>query len=334
MKRLAPLLLPFVLASPAVAADGVAILRRIEAKTGVVWDMPPSDATTSLPSETGSPRAALYQKWTIDESRGQTLTDQWLAGSNFPSVRLRVRTLDPAGKSPRTRVDQPFKLEIEIAGLLSDLDLPLTASRLLIQRHLVPSNTGTETLRVPSGAFSSAYLRDNGRTMLPFTASALTAKDPTMARGEELFEIHTLSGVGRLPTQLASARVQVLPVASGTIHGIRQGDKLDGGTLPQLTLTLTDLYPRSASHLLLFKGRQINGVEPVVLNSCVIDSDSCENRRIQVGDLASKITSDGFHTLALVSDTIYGRELLCEPVTFQANHPQRHAAELAHATQP
>lgn len=322
-------LLAAALPGTVLADEAVTILRRTEAKTGVVWDMPPTPQAAGFLADAAKQRTALYEQWLIGANPSETLVDQRLAGASLPSVHLKIRTLDPDAKTPRTRVDQGFNVDIEISGLLSGLDLPPSMSRLLLERHF-GAHTANPFANAPQ---SRGFLTDNGKTSLSFPASAITAADPTKAQGEEVFVVHTLTGNGKLPTQLATARVQVLPVASGEIHGIRQGEKLDPSSPPDLTISLTDLYPNSETHLLLFKGRHFNGTEPTVLATCPIRSEHCENRSLSVTGLASKLSGGGFHTLALVSDTIYGRELLCDPITFQAS-PAENPAEIAQSTQP
>lgn len=327
--RASCLLLAAALPGSVLADEAVTILRRTEAKTGVVWDMPTTPQAAGFLANASKQRTALYEQWLIGGNPSETLIDQRIAGANLPSVRLNIRTLDPDGKTPRTRVDQGFYVDIEISGLLSGLDLPPSMSRLLLERRLTADANSSSANPLQARGF----LTDNGKTSLPFPASALTAADPTKAQGEEVFTVHTLTGTGKLPTQLATARVQVLPVASGSIQGIQPGATLDPSAGVDLTISLNDSYPTSETRLLLFKGRQFNGTEPTVLASCPLQSEHCENRSLTVTDLASRITSEGYHTLALVSDTIYGRELLCDPITFQAS-PAEKTAEIAQSSQP
>jgi hypothetical protein len=328
--RASCLLLAAALPGSVLADEAVTILRRTEAKTGVVWDMPPTPQAAEFLASASKQRTALYEQWLLGGNQAESLVDQRIAGANLPSVRLNIRTLDPDGKTRRTRVDQGFNVDIEISGLLSGLDLPPSMSRLLLERQLV-AGTGTSAAATPPQA--RGFLTDNGKTSLSFPASALTAADPTKAQGEEVFTVHTLTATGKLPTQLATARVQILPVASGSIDGIQPGATLDPSAPVDLTISLKDLYPTSETHLLLFKGRHFNGTEPAVLASCPIQSEHCENRSLTVTDLASRVTSEGYHTLALVSDTLYGRELLCAPITFQAS-PAKPPVEIAQSSQP
>jgi hypothetical protein len=148
-----------------------------------------------------------------------------------------------------------------------------------------------------------------------FPVSGLTANDPTKACGEEHFVIHALSEDSNAQSQIASAMVQVWPVASGEIKGIKSGDKLRF-EVPQIELILNDLYPRSDTYLMLYKGTQVAGAEGRIVNAFPMDRDASESHVLRISELESKIEEDGIYTLALISETVFGRELLCSPVTF------------------
>lgn len=296
------------LSGGARAADPVDLVRQTTGAGKVVWDMPAVGGRLPEVMFPGK-QSTLSQYWSIDGSTGgEHLLDEKLAGAYIPSATLRVTTLDPDGRTPRTRVDQPFTVDLHISGLLAGPGFPRSASSVLLERRL-----GGES-------HARGYVSDNGRTSLRFEASSLTAKDPTKARGVERFVVHALSGGGDTAGPLASATLEVLPVASGSIRGIRHGATLRG-RVPTLTLDLRDLYPKSDTRLLLFKGTQIQGVEGTPLKSVVIDLETCAHRKLTLHDLGSQLSAGGTYTLALVSDTVYGRELLCDPLTFHLIRP-------------
>jgi hypothetical protein len=112
--------------------------------------------------------------------------------------------------------------------------------------------------------------------------------------------------------------VQVWPVASGQIKGIANGDNLRF-QLPRVELILNNLYPRSDTRLMLHKGRQYQGVEGQLVAAFPMDRDEAESHVLHVSDMDSKLGEDGEYTLVLVSETVFGSELLCPPVTFNIN---------------
>jgi hypothetical protein len=322
MKTLLPLLLIGVVRADVQPELGVTFIRQQQA-AGVVWDMPvkPGDGFPSAPDLTRS--GTLYQLWSLGTTQAEeSLVDQKLVGSYLPAAELRIKTLDPQGRVPRTRVDQPFTVEIGINGLISGAGLPRAATSVLLERHLASYPSGDAALE-PSQVRANdpqgcGYISSNGRTVLRFPASSLAAPDPTKAFGEEHFVIHTLSD-GSLPqTQIASGIVQVWPIASGAIHGICPGETLSG-PIPDIGLELKDLYPRSESHLMLFKGTQFNGTPGTIVKSHLLDGETGESTRLHITGLGDLTATGGTYTLALVSDTVYGRELLCDAVTFHVS---------------
>ena len=324
MKKIIPFLL-LIGSGLANAQSGayVNLIRQYQQGNGVVWDMPAATAGTSpsaLALETGG---ALFQLWTIEQAAAKDyLLDQKLVGAYLPAADIKVTTLDPYARIHRTRVDQPFVVEINVSGLLTGLDLPLAASSVLLERHLGSYQADQSALApslVTAGVpASSAYLTTNGKTVLRFESSSLKAADPTKASGEEHFVIHALSDGTTTQTQIASGFVQVWPVASGAIKGIATGDQLRF-QMPKVELLLNDLYPRSDTYLMLYEGAQINGAEGAIMNAFPMDRETSESHVIAVSNLNSRITKNGTYTLALVSETVFGRELLCDPVTFTVN---------------
>lgn len=320
MKKLIPLLILTALPAVAGLADNIHFIRQNQQDTKIIWDMPvdsKGQAPSALALESGG---ALFQLWSISSSPPRDyLLDQKLVGAYLPKAAIKVVTLDPNGTVPRTRVDQPFRVEIQISDLLTGSEFPLAASSVLLERHVAsytPEQTVLDPVGVISGTpLSSGYLSANGQHVMAFPASALTASDPTKASGEEHFVIHALAD-GTIPqTQIASAMVQVWPVASGEIKGISSGDQIRF-QLPQVELLLHDLYPRSDTYLLLFQGTQITGTDGTIVKAFPMDRDVSASQVLRVSELESKLTDDGDYTLVLVSETVFGREMLCDPVTF------------------
>lgn len=324
MKSILSILLQGALHAGAQTTGYTNFVRQNQQGLGVVWDMPVAatgSATSALALESGG---ALFQLWTIETKTAKDhLLDQKLVGAYLPTADIRVTTLDPNGRVPRTRVDQPFTIEINVTGLLTGAGLPQSSTSVLLERHLgayPEDQTIFDPEQVVSGQpYSSAYISSNGKTVLSFPVSSLTASDPTKATGEEHFVIHALSDGTLTQTQLASAHVQVWPVASGEIKGIKNGDKLRFKT-PPLELLLNDLYPTSDTYLMLYQGTQVNGAEGKLVKAFPLpDRDTSESHVLSVSELDACIEEDGSYTLALFSDTVYGREFLCDPVTFSIN---------------
>lgn len=327
MNRAVSILLLSTLHASAGPEGYVNFIRQNQQADGVVWDMPvesKGSAASALMLQRGG---ALFQLWTVEQSTAKDyLLDQKLVGAYLPVADIRITTLDPYPKIPRTRVDQPFVVDINLSGLLPVTDFPQASTSVLLERHLGnydAEQTSLEPAKVVSSMpFSSAYISSNGKTSLRFDASSLTASDPTKASGEEHFVVHALSDGSLTQTQLASGFVQVWPVASGEIKGVKTGDEFRFQA-PQVELLLNDLYPRSDTYLMLFEGTQVTGATGSVVKAYPVDRETSESTVISVNELDSKITKDGTYTLALLSDTVFGRELLCETVTFHVRRTIR-----------
>lgn len=305
----------------AQSSNYVNFIRQTQQGTGVVWDMPVVATGTANSALTLETKGSLFQLWTIDQTKAlDYLLDQKLVGAYLPTADIKVVTLDTNGKVPRTRVDQPFSVEVNIGGLLSGVDFPLASTKVLLEQHIQSYTAGQTTLN-PATVLSNTplytgYIAANGKTVLKFPASSLKATDPTKAWGEEHFVIHALPDGSITQTQIASGMVQVWPVASGQIKGISNGDQIRFQT-PQIELIMNDLYPRSDSYFMLYEGSSVNGIPGTIVKAFPVDRDTSASTVLSVTELDSKFKSDGTYTVALISQTVYGTELLCPPVTFQ-----------------
>jgi len=320
--KLASLLLALTTASAfSQSSNFVNFIRQTQQGTGVVWDMPVAATGTAASALTLEANGSLFQLWTIQQSPAKDyLLDQKLVGAYLPTADIKIVTLDPNGTIPRTRVDQPFSVEISIDGLLGGSGLPIASTQVLLEQHIASYQTGQTSLDattvLSNTPLYTGYIAANGKTVLKFPASSLKATDPTKAAGEEHFVVHALSDGSISQTQIATGKLQVWPVASGQIKGIANGDLIRFQS-PQIELIVTDLYPRSDASFMLYEGSSINGVTGTLLKAYPNTSDVPNSNVIPTNELDSKLTKDGTYTVALISTSVYGPELLCPPVTFQ-----------------
>ncbi len=286
----------------------------------VIWDMPVVPVGMGISPLSLDSAGSMFQLWTIESASARSfLLDQKLVSTYLPIASITVTTLDPYPRAVRTRVDKPFTVTTKVQGLVPPKNNQKEQSSVLFSRYLGNYPADAPVLNpadvVAGTPFSSAYISANGETTLNFPASQLTIPNVIKATGEEHFTVNVLPGQGWPLTQIASASVQVWPIATGSISGIASGDQLRF-QLPQIELILNDLYPRSDTYLLLFKGTTINGQAGTVVASFPLNSETSQSRVVRVPPLDSRIATDGTYTLALVSDTVYGRELLCNSVSF------------------
>ncbi|MES2925047.1 MAG: hypothetical protein V4819_26055 [Verrucomicrobiota bacterium] len=286
----------------------------------VEWDMP-VEATGTASSALELPaKGSLFQLWSIDQATVKDyLLDQKLVGAYLPKADIKITTLDPYPLVRRTRVDQPFSVEIQVADLLTGTGMPDAATKVLLEQHVqsyVDGNISLDPSVVAANTpLHSSYITQNGSTVMSFPAASLKASDP----GEEHFIVHALSDGTTTQSQIASAKVQVWPLASGAIFGITQGEELEY-MIPKLQLNLNDLYPRSDTYLMVYEGAykagEINGVQGKLVKAFPMDRDRSLSTILEVTELSSAIGADGAYTIALMSETVFDTRLLCEPITF------------------
>jgi hypothetical protein len=296
-------------------------VRQTQQGSGVVWDMQNVAATGTAPSvlllENGG---SLFQLWTINQTIGKDhLLDQKLVGAYLPKADVKITTLDPYAPRTRTRIDQPFTVEIQVSDLLSGTSIPTAASKVLLEQHIQSYAAGQSTidptLVAANTPLSSAFITQNGTTTLKFNASSLTATNPLKASGEEHFIVHALADGAVTQSQIASANLQIWPIATATIGGIINGGEYRN-VIPTVQLDLKDLYPRSDTYLMLYEGTGTSGGKGTLVKALPWDSDVPNSLLTTSDELNTLITKDGTYTIALMSETVFDTRLLCETITF------------------
>ena len=163
MKSIVSLLLLAATPVMASASDNIHFIRQRQQDTGIIWDMPVNvrgQSPSALALENGG---SLFQLWAISPAPARDyLLDQKLVGAYLPKATMKVVTLDPDGKIPRTRVDQPFRVEIEVSDLLTGAQYPLAASSVLLERHAASYGL-QETALDPKGGETKAPVQRQSR---------------------------------------------------------------------------------------------------------------------------------------------------------------------------
>jgi hypothetical protein len=312
------LLCVLLLNSPAFAAgEGfVNFIRQTQQETGVVWSMPVDSKGSAASPLVLEGKGSAFQLWTVDQATAQDyLLDQKLVGAYLPVASVAVTTLDTTGKVPRTRADQPFTVTYQISGLLAGAGLPDAATRVLMEHHAVAYPDGKTSIPLTTALSGkpadSAYIATNGTAMLSFPVTTVKAKDPTNASGEEHFVIHALSDGTLSQTQIASALVQIWPVASGSISGVTNGQVIRYNA-PPLTMTLKDLYPSSYTWLQVYPGEPKLNSEGVSVegSQLVLDQDIPHSDILSVSRYDKAFPEDGTYTIELLTETPFGIDRL------------------------
>lgn len=312
------LLFGLLLSTPAFGEEEpfVNFIRQTQQDTGVVWSMPVTSSGSAASPLVLEGKGSAFQLWTIEQATTtEYLLDQKLVGAFLPVATVSVTTQDPYTKVARTRADQPFTVTYQVSGLLAGAGAPEAATRVLMEHHGVNYAADQKSIPLTSALsgkpLESAYISTNGTATLNFAVTSLTAKDPTQATGEEHFVIHALGDGTLSQTQIASACVQVWPVASGVISGVTDGQRIRYNA-PPLTLSLKDLYPSSYTWLQAYPGQPKLNSEGVKLegSQLVLDQDTSHSDILSVSGYDEAFPEDGTYTIELLTETPFGIDRL------------------------
>ena len=325
----------FVSVLAADAEDGVVYtnyIRQFQTPTNVVWD------ASSMVEEAGSresdlainPGGARFELWTVANTSTPTshLLDTAYVGTYVPVATVTIRSEDPY-IIPRTRVDRPFYVDIKVDGLLIGPTDPPASKAVKLTRHMQSygaDGTGIDLDRTQASLVSQVFVDENGTQTItvPGMGTAVTGAGSKI-RGEERFTVFSLEdsrmaadGVTYVvpETQIASKTIQIWPVADGVITGIAQNE-LIRYQLPQLTITLNDLYPSSTTYAQVYMGEaQLGTHGRIVPGSAITINDSVPVDKVLVLDEYHEVfDEDGRWTMELLTVTPFGIDRLAY-VTF------------------
>ncbi|RYD25203.1 MAG: hypothetical protein EOP87_24835, partial [Verrucomicrobiaceae bacterium] len=263
-----------------------------------------------------SPYNSRFELWTVATNPTQShLLASVYVGPFVPAASLVIRSQDPYPVITRTRADHPFHVDVHIEGLATSPSDPPILRSVNFLRHSQgygPGGTGANLNRYDATPVSSTPVNTNGLQTHSYTSSAVPSTDPLKKRGEETFRIMTVAD-NSVPTRLVppetiiSASVQVWPVADGSITGLVSPITV-GSTVPEVTITLNDLYPKSTTWTRVYKGQPQAGVTGTILPGTTVTLDDAipHDRVLKTDNYASAITSAGLWTMETVTETPFG----------------------------
>lgn len=290
-------------------------IRQVQFPTGVAWDVSVEALGQQLSALAIDPGGARFELWTVD-STGPTsyLLSSSYVGTYVPVASVTIRSDDESSAIPRTRADRPFYVDVKVSGLLSGATDPEPSKSVKFLRHVQSygvEGNGIGIDRTQAILLTQSSISTNGTQNLTFVLNSVPGADRSKVRGEERFTVFSLEDYQAPESVLSSQYIQIWPVADGSISGISNGEQLRF-LLPQVTLTLNDLYPFSTTYAQVYKGMpqlgmsgtQVNGSQRIVNEPAPIDKTLV----IDPEDLAEALTSDGVWTLELVTVTPFGVE--------------------------
>ncbi len=310
-------------------------VRQVQYPTGVVWDASVNEKGQQLSELPIDPGGARFELWTVNSDPLTVyLLDSTYVGTYTPVATSRVVTEDPVAENmtPRTRADRPFQIWMNVGGLLSGETDPAASKAVQLTRHVQSYGVNGSGENVdPSQAtmLTNVEVTGNGEFLLNYGLSSVPAQDLSKRRGEERFAIHSLEdsqneGTYYVPaSQLTAAKIQIWPVATGNVVGVDTGDTVRY-KMPQLTITLDDLYPSSTTYAQIYKGAPALGTTGTVVpgSAIVVNEATPLDRVLIIDNYDDVITEDGVWTMELLTETVFGVDRL-HYVTFTADRTMK-----------
>jgi hypothetical protein len=298
-------------------------IRQIQYPSMVQWDSTVVPSGQQLSALAINPGGARFELWTVS-SVGPTsyLLGSTYVGTYVPQATVTIRSEDKTSVIPRTRADRPFYVDYTVSGLLSGEDDPDASKSVKFLRHVQSygvKGTGVNIDRTQATLLSQSYVDVNGSQTLSFALNSVPGADRSKVRGEERFSFFSLEDYQAPESQIASEFIQIWPVADGSIAGITD-NQLIRYTMPQLTLTVNDLYPNSTTYAQIYSGTAALGTTGTVIpGSALVVNDSVpQDRVLVVNNYDSVVPSDGTWTIELLTQTPFGIDRLAY-VTFKVD---------------
>lgn len=295
-------------------------IRQVQFPGGVAYDASVAPSGQDLSQLAINPGGARFELWTVS-SEGPTsfLLGSTYVGTYIPVASVVIRSEDTTSPIPRTRADRPFFVDVTINGLLSGATDPEPSKSVKFLRHVQSygeDGTGVGIDRAQASLLSQSSLNSNGTQTLTFPINAVPGADRSKVRGEERFSVFSLEDYQAPEQLLGSQFIQIWPVADGSISGI-SSNQFIRYRLPQVTVTLNDLYPSSTTYVQVYQGNPRLGVTGrIVPGSALVVKESVPQDRVLVLNGYDEVfDADGRWTMELLTTTPFGIDRLAY-VTF------------------
>jgi len=298
------------------ASASVDFIEQVDLATGLVYQVyvdgpeePGSKNGNQLsPMPVGSSGSTyqLYAKG-LDPDNTVYLLDEKYVAPYTPEAIIAITSEDPHS-TPRTRADEPFNVDISVAGLLEPgEDVPEAALNVYFSE--LTMNYDPDLNRAPRDGTAEEILVDdfflveNGE----FRRSGMTKLTSEVffkERGEEIFRAYALPDADLDWLQIASGRIQVWPIADVEIFGMDENQEITR-SLPNITVNLKDLYPDSTTSVQIYKGAPALGKEGDQIQGAKVSFNSIvpQDAQILVRNWDRYAVDDGVYTIEVITLT-------------------------------
>jgi len=228
----------------------------IDANNPTLRYLTPLAASGTSAAPEGVMGRSIFQLWTVHETTGADyMLDEKTVSSYHPQAEISITSADPYKAVPRTRVDQPFTVSYNVSGIVTDDPEVQEAAKSVIFDHRVTAYDEGEHEADDNATYTTHDhdpITQNGESSLADIVTELSGSDLTKVSGEEIFSIYANPDFGVVGASLlASQRVQIWPVANGSISGVDPNQKY--ALVPTIDVTTVDLYPTSDTYLRYYK---------------------------------------------------------------------------------
>jgi len=242
------------------------------------------------------------------------LFDSKVVDAYMPSSAIRIFTNDPYAVTPRTRVDWPFRVEVDVHNLIPGAEIQ--AAREVLFTHI--GETYSEPVfsvsnRTGMASIYSGAIDSNGTHTFNFPMSNLMSNlpgsDPATTTGIEVFRVYALPDAHNpTNTQIAAADLQVFPLTTVRLTGIENG--VTYKALPVVTANYQNLYPDSSTWIQVYQGEPALNTEGTVVpgSTIIIQDVTSHNVTSIIDSLSQVIDSPGQWTIEVLSKTPFYNE--------------------------
>jgi hypothetical protein len=293
------------------ASNYVNFVRQVQFPSGLEYQMTviPAD---SKPSQLAiDPGGARFELTTTDIVSGvETPLASTYVGTYTPVAQIEIFSEDLSAAIPRTRADRPFLVRVTVPRLRAPGDdVPEAATKVKFLQHVQSYGVkGTHVGLDRSQALmvSQSYISEEGPHDVFFPINTVPGGDRTKVRGEQRFTAWSLPDTIAPESQLSSAYIQIWPMADGSMAGIAMNEEIRF-KLPQLTLTINDVYPGSTIYAQVYKGEKVDGAKGTVVPGSAYTNKFAvpEDKVLVIDDYGAIFDEEGRWTMELMAVTPY-----------------------------
>ncbi len=298
-------------------------IRQIQTSTGVQCDVTVAARGVQGAILPVGSEGSRFELWTItNPPLVSYLLDTKYVGAFIPVAVVTIHSEDPYGPVLRTRADRPFSVDISVSGLHNALKDPAPTKYVNVLRYVQSygtNGTGVNLDYSHATLLTQASITQDGSQTLSYALTSIPGANLSKVCGEERFSVFSLAERQTSVAQIASSSIQIWPVADGALAGLSQG-QLIRLAMPQVTVTLNDLYPSSTTYVQVYHGNPQLGVtgKTVPGSILVLNETVPQCRVLTLKGYDAVLDSEGLWTMELLTLTPFGIDRLAY-VSFNLN---------------